>query len=128
MQQPRRNERGSATIEAVLTVPVLLLLILMVIQFGLWYHASHTAKAAAQEGVRAARIEGATATAGHERAARFMANAAPTLVHEVTVNATRDNEHARVEVNGSVQSLIPGLHLSVHAEAQSPVERFRSDR
>ena len=62
MKQPRRNERGDATVEAVLAVPVLLLLILMVVQFGLWYHASHTAKAAAQEGVRAVRTEGAAAT------------------------------------------------------------------
>ena len=57
-----RDERGDATIEAVLVVPVLLLMIMTVIQFGLWYHASHTLKAAAQEGVRASRIDGGTAT------------------------------------------------------------------
>lgn len=122
-----RGERGDATVEAVLAVPVLLLLIMTVFQFGLWYHASHVAEAAAQEGVRAARVEQGSADAGRVRAARFMTDAAPTLVKSVEVVATRDAEAARIEVNGTLHSLIPGVHLHVHAEAQSPVERFRPD-
>ena len=51
----RRGERGDAAVEAVLITPVLLFLIMVVIQFGLWYHASHVAEAAAQEGASAAR-------------------------------------------------------------------------
>lgn len=128
MRHRLRDERGDAAIEAVLAVPVLLLMIVIVIQFGLWYHASHTVKAAAQEGVRSARIEDGSAAEGQVRAAQFVANAAPTLVEDVTVTASRDDETARVEVRGSVHSLVPGLNLSVHAEAQSPVERFRADR
>jgi len=123
----RRTERGDATVEAVLAVPVLLLLILTVIQFGLWYHASHTAEAAAQEGARAARVEHATAADGHDRAERFMHDAAPTLVQDVRVEASRDAELAHVEVRGIVHSIVPGLNLTVHAEAESPVERFRED-
>ncbi len=85
-----RDERGDATVEAVLAVPVLLLLVLLVIQFGLYYHAAHTAEAAAQEGARAARVEGASAADGEDRARTFMADAAPTLVDDVTITATRD--------------------------------------
>jgi Flp pilus assembly protein TadG len=128
MRYRLRDERGDAAIEAVLAVPVLLLMIVIVIQFGLWYHASHTLKAAAEEGVRTARVEGGSAAEGQVRAAQFMANAAPTLVEDVRVTATRDGENARVEVRGSVHALVQGLNLSVHAEAQSPVERFRADR
>ncbi|MGE4086327.1 MAG: TadE/TadG family type IV pilus assembly protein, partial [Vicinamibacterales bacterium] len=40
------SERGDATVEAVLAVPVLLLLIMTVIQFGLYFHAQHTVTAA----------------------------------------------------------------------------------
>jgi Flp pilus assembly protein TadG len=127
MRQRLRRERGDATVEAVLAVPVLLVMILTIIQFALWYHASHTAKAAAHEGVRAARVEGGTATDGRARAADFMARAAPTLVDHVTVTASRDDDHTRVEVHGSLRSLIPGLQLPVTAEADSPVERFRPD-
>jgi Flp pilus assembly protein TadG len=122
-----RDQRGDATVEAVLATPVLLLLIMMVIQFGLWYHASHVATAAAQEGVSAARVETATAQDGRLRAQRFMASAAPALVDGVSVTATRDTESARVDVDGTVHSLIPGINLHVHGAAQSPVERFRAD-
>lgn len=122
-----RDERGDATVEAVLAVPVLLLLITIVIQFGLYYHAAHTAEAAAQEGARAARVEGAVAADGQQRAEAFMADAAPTLVDNVTVIATRDTETAHVEVRGTVQPIVPGLTLRVQADATSPVERFRAD-
>ena len=123
----RRDQRGDATIEAVLAVPVLLLLITLVIQFGLYYHAAHTAEAAAQEGARAARVEGAVAADGQQRAEDFMADAAPTLVHNVTITATRDSETAHIEVRGTVHSIVPGLTLTIHADANSPVERFRAD-
>ena len=122
-----RDERGDATVEAVLAVPVLLLLVLLVIQFGLYYHAAHTAEAAAQEGARAARVEGASAADGEDRARTFMADAAPTLVDDVTITATRDTDTARVEVRGVVHAIVPGLNLTVHADAESPVERFRPD-
>ena len=121
------DEDGDATVEAVLVTPVLLFLIMVVIQFGLWYHASHVAEAAAQEGASAARVEAATAYDGRVRARQFMAAAAPALVDGVSVTATRDTEIARVEVNGTVHSLVPGLTLHVHGEAQSQVERFRPD-
>src|SRR5438874_7444662 len=45
------GDHGSVTTETVLLTPVLLFLVMIVIQFGLWYHAEHVAKAAAQEGV-----------------------------------------------------------------------------
>ena len=122
-----RDERGDATVEAVLAVPVLLLLVLLVIQFGLYYHAAHTAEAAAQEGARAARVEGASAADGEDRARTFMADAAPPLVDDVTITATRDTDTARVEVRGVVHAIVPGLNLTVHADAESPVERFRPD-
>jgi Flp pilus assembly protein TadG len=121
------NERGDATVEAVLVTPVLLFLIMVVIQFGLWYHASHVAEAAAQEGASAARVEAATADDGRVSAQQFMRSAAPALVGAVSVTASRDAEVARVEVDGTMHSLIPGLTFHVHGEAQSPVERFRPE-
>ncbi len=123
----RRGERGDAAVEAVLVTPVLLFLIMVLIQFGLWYHASHVAEAAAQEGASAARVDAGTADDGRLRAQQFMASAAPALVDGVSVTATRDGDVARVDVNGSVGSLVPGLTFHVHGEAESPVERFRGE-
>jgi len=122
-----RDERGDETVEAVLITPVLMFLIMVVIQFGLWYHASHVAEAAAQQGASAARVASATANDGRTSALQFMTAAAPALVDDVSVTATRDANVTRVDVEGTIHSLIPGLTLHVHGEAQSPVERFRPD-
>ena len=123
-RQMHHNERGEATTEMVLVTPVLLLLIAFVIQFALWYHASHVASAAAQEGVRAARAYGGTAQAGRERAERFLAETGPTIVVTPDVTVTRDSQHARVEVHGHAPSLVPGVSLPVDAVADSPTERL----
>ncbi len=109
----------------VLAVPVLMLLVFLVIQFALWYHADNVAEAAAQEGVRAARALDGSADAGRGRAEAFIASSAPTMITEVSVLAERNRETARVEVTGTLRSIVPGLRLAVHAEAESPTERFR---
>ncbi|MEY2474019.1 MAG: hypothetical protein QOK28_3348 [Actinomycetota bacterium] len=123
----RTRERGSATTEVVLLTPVLLFLVMLIVQFGLWYHAEHIAHAAAQEGVRAARLEGSTADAGRSRASDFLAHLGPTIVQEPVVSATRDGDTAVVSVQGHAVAVVPGFSLPVHARASSPVERFRED-
>lgn len=123
----RTSERGSATTEVVLLTPVLLFLVMLVVQFGLWYHAEHVAQAAAQEGVRTARLEGGTADAGQTRAADFLAQLGSTIVQEPVVTATRDGETASVSVEGRSVAVVPGFSLPVSAKASSPVERFRED-
>ena len=123
-----QRERGSATTELVIVTPVLLLLIMMIIQFGIWYHASHVAQAAAQEGVRTVRVEAGTASAGKLRAERFVSSAAPTLLVDVNVDATRTANTARVDVTATVRSIVPGLSLPVHAHAESTLESFKADQ
>ena len=124
MRTRLRDDRGETT-EMVLAVPVLMLLVFLVIQFALWYHAENVAEAAAQEGVRAARALDGSAEAGQGRAEAFIASSAPTLIVDVSVHGERSDETARVEVNGTLKSIIPGLRLAIHAEAESPTERFR---
>src|SRR3546814_10276827 len=80
MRRRWREESGEATTEMVLIVPFLLLLLLVVVQFGLWYHAQHVVQAAAQEGTRAARVEGATADDGSRRAELFLARSGGAVV------------------------------------------------
>ena len=121
------RDRGSATTEAVLLTPVLLFLVMLVIQFGLWYHAQHVAQAAAQEGVRSARVEGSTADTGRTRAVDFLAGAGPTIVEDPVVTATRDAETATVTVHGHSVTVVPGFSFAIDATATSPVERFRED-
>jgi Flp pilus assembly protein TadG len=125
MTRLRENDRGEATTEMVLVVPVLLVLITLVIQFALWYHASNVADAAAEEGMRAARLLGGTAEAGQTTAESFLSQAGPTIVVAPEVSVSRDTETARVEVRGRVVSVVPGMRLPIDAVAQSPLEKFR---
>jgi Flp pilus assembly protein TadG len=126
MRRPEA-ERGSATTEVVLLTPVLLFLIMAIIQFGLWYHAQHVAQAAAEQGVRTARSNGSTVEAGRQRAEDFLSDVAPTLIGSPVVVADREGDVASVTVDGTAVALLPGLTLTVHAEASSPVERFYED-
>lgn len=120
-------ENGAGSLEVVLVMAGLIVVITFVIQFALWQHAQHVAVAAAQDGAEAARVEGATSAAGHERARSFLAQTASRLIADPTVEASRDAQVARVTVRGQVSSLLPGLRLPVRASATGPVERFRSD-
>ncbi len=122
-----RPERGSASTEAVLLTPVLLFVVMLVVQFGLWYHAQHVVQAAAREGARAARMEASSAGAGRMRAAEFLAGAGPTIVRQPVVTASRDAERAVVSVRGRAVNVVPGFELPVGATATSQVERFRGD-
>ena len=126
--RPAPDQRGAASIEMVVVFPVTLLMVFAIVQFGVWYHASDIAKAAAQEGVRAARIEGGTAQAGADRADQVLDENARSLIGDRQVVPFRDANIARVEVTGRCVRVvpIPGLALPVRGVAESPVERFRA--
>jgi Flp pilus assembly protein TadG len=122
----QRDERGEATTEAVLVVPVLILLIFTVIQFGLWYHASAVARAAAQEGVRQSRVAGGTADTGRTATEAFLVQTANSLLRDRTVASVRDANTTEVTVNGTVSAVVPFLHLPVKGHASADTERFRA--
>jgi Flp pilus assembly protein TadG len=123
LRRLRDDERGEAT--AVLVTPVLLFLVMLVFQFGLWYHAEHVAQAAAQEGVRTARLEGGSADDGQRRAADFLARAGAKIVGDPVVSVTRNDETAVVEIRGQSVAVVPGLRMPIRARSESPVERYR---
>lgn len=123
-----RDERGDASIEVVIAVPVLLFMIMLVIQAGLWFHGSQLAEAAAQEGVQAGRVSTGSTAAAESRAREFLGRLSPTVAATAQVSAARGPEVTRVEVTGRVQQVVPGLDLTVSGAAEAPTERFREDR
>lgn len=124
----RRTQRGDAAIEVVLAVPVLLFMVLVVIQAGLWFHGSQLVETAAQEGVQAGRVEAGSASTAEARTREFIARLSPSIAATSRVGATRTADTTRVVVSGRVQQVIPGLRLAVRGEAEAPTERFREDR
>ncbi len=120
-----RDERGSATLQLVVVFPALMLMIFGVVQGALYYHARTVALAAAQEGLRDARVENGTASAGGAAAHEFAAQAGDGLLVDVTISPSRTAVSASVTVRGRSLSLLPGLPgLPVSQTATGPVEHL----
>jgi Flp pilus assembly protein TadG len=123
-----RDERGAVTAELVLAVPLIMLLLLAIVQFVLWSHATHIAQAAASQGLAAARAESGSAAAGETDAQQLIDELAAGPLVGVNVIVTRDIASASVQISGTASPVLPFLRLPVHAEAAGPVERFVPDQ
>lgn len=100
----------------------MVLLMMMVIQVGVWYHSRAVAQTAARHGLDQVRtVDGSTA-AGISAANEFLAQAGDAL-DNTDVSASRNAEVSSVSVSGSVVSLLPGVSLSVHVTVDAPTER-----
>ena len=119
-------ERGSAAVELVLLTPLLMVCVLVVVQFALWQHARHVLLAAAQEGARVARAQGATAEDGRLRAQSYIGQIGPDLVTAPTIEVDRSLDLVTVRIRGQAVNIVPGVPLRVTATSAGPVERFRA--
>lgn len=119
-----RAERGSVTVETALLLPAVVLFMVAVLQFALYYHGANVATAAAQDAMRAARVETGSTSAGEARGQEVLARAAGSVFDDVDVNVSRSDRSVRVVVEGSVASLLPGVHLHVTRTSEGPVEQF----
>lgn len=119
------GQDGSSTTELVLLMPVVLLLVMIVVQFGLWMHARQVVLSAAQEALSVAQQLDATSDAGHSRAEEFLAQAGG--VRDAAVVVDRELTTATASVTGTTPAVVPGLSLGVSAVVEGPVERFVSE-
>lgn len=122
-----RGERGAVSAELVIATPLLLLMLLAIVQFALWSHATHIAQAAASQGLAAARAQNGTAAAGTASAQQLLDQLAGGPLTGSAVTSDRGAASASVRINGTATSVVPFLNLPVHAEAVGPVERFVPD-
>ncbi|MGH9187268.1 MAG: TadE family protein [Acidimicrobiales bacterium] len=128
-----RGDEGSATAELVVAFPMFLFMIMLIVQAGLYFHAVGVASAAAQEGARAARHQGATIEEGEAEAREFVQALAPRLfVNPVEVTGDPvGTDRVRMTVTGQVIQVfvIPGANIdfTVRESSEGPVERFRPD-
>ena len=103
-------------------MPVLIALVLVPFQVGLWWHAKQVTDGAAREAVDAAQVAGATEADGR-RAAQWFLDVAGNIT-EPQVTVTRTVGTVTVQVTGRAPRLIPGFDWEVTARAVAPVERF----
>jgi Flp pilus assembly protein TadG len=118
------GDRGAVSAELVIAAPLLLLMVMAIVQFALWSHATHIAQAAASQGLAAARAQSGTAAAGAARAQAMLDQLARGPLTGARVNADRTATTATVRISGTASPVIPFLRLPVDAEAAGPVERF----
>jgi Flp pilus assembly protein TadG len=119
-----RGDRGSVSAELVIATPLLLLMVLAIVQFALWSHATHIAQTAASQGLAAARVQNATAAQGTTGAQHVLDQLGRGPLTNTRIDTRRDADAASIRVSGEASAVIPFLHLAVHAEAAGPVERF----
>lgn len=119
-----RVDDGYSVVEASITLPVLIMLTMLVVQWALVWHGRHVAEAAAQDGLRAARGYQASATSGQIAAENYLQAVAPRLLTSPQVDVTRTATTVTVHVQASVLSVLPGNGLGVDETASGPVERF----
>jgi len=108
----------------VIVMPLLMMLVLVSVHIGLWFHARHVANAAAQEGARAARAAGAIDADGEASAEQFIHALGSTALTDPTVTVTRGPTTVTVTVTAKSPVVIPGLILDVRATSTSPIEQF----
>lgn len=122
----RPRDDGSVTVELSILFPALLLLVTLLVQYGLWFHARSVALAAAQQGAAAAAAYQAPAGAGVDSATAFVAaHGSHTLLDASATQTAQRAGTVVVEVSGRAVSLVPGMPGPVVAQsAAAPVERF----
>lgn len=102
-------------------LPLMLLLLMAVVQLGLWFHVRAVMTTAANKGVDAARVDGGTAEDGQRAAETFLAKT--EALDGVSIDVDRDADSASVEVAGDVTSLLFGVPLQVRVVVDAPVEQ-----
>jgi Flp pilus assembly protein TadG len=110
---PRRSERGVATVEAILVVPLVLVPILLaVVVFGELSHTRLVVDAAAAAGARQAAVVGGDASTVRERIATELRDGGvdPSRATVLVVPSLADwGEPIRVSVTIDAQASIPFL-------------------
>ena len=117
------RQRGSATVEFVIGTAVMVLLLMVVVQFALYFHTRAVVTTAARRGVDQARIIDGTTSDAVGATTQFLDQAGGGLENR-GVNASRTADTATVTVHGEVVSVVPGLHLPIDVTVESPVERI----
>ncbi|WP_082772287.1 TadE/TadG family type IV pilus assembly protein [Actinoplanes sp. TFC3] len=119
-----RPDAGAVTAELVIAMPLLLLMVMLVIQAGVWWHATHIAQAAATRAASTAAAYQSNARAGQEVGAGTLTAIGSGVLKNPSVQVTRTATEARVEIRGTAETVVPGVHWTVTAVVVRPVERW----
>jgi Flp pilus assembly protein TadG len=117
-------ERGSASIQMVILMPVMFAVMFLGLQAALIYHARTLAIASAQEGARTAGAEKGTAAAGINTARDYLTATAGDSLTSTVVSGDRTGTTATVTVRGVALSVLPGWRPRISQSSSVTVERI----
>ena len=103
-------------------MPVVLFLVMLIVQAGLYFHARQVVEAAAQEALEAAQGETATQDLGTQAGDTFLAEAGG--VRDAVVDVTRSGTQVSVSVAAAAPNVLPLAVWQVSASVTGEVERF----
>ncbi len=112
-------------LETVILTPVLLLLVFVVVQAALIFHARSVVSAAAQDATRAAQVEDSTGGAGAPAAQQTL-DGSSNLLSDVSITVNRGANEVDTLITAQVTSVVPFWKPTVTGSASGPVERFRT--
>lgn len=116
----RWDDRGEIAANTAIFVLVILLLF-VVLQFGLWFYGREVAAAAAQHAVDAARVESGSAAMGEATANQYLGQVGG--LPDATVSVTRTSETVTVTVHGQAVSIVGFIDPPITVTVTAPVER-----
>ena len=117
-----RGEGGSTTVEAAGYTFLMLLVITLIVQAGVWALADLSARQAAQHGLQTARLSDATAETGHAQAETILETINPRGLTDVNITVERGPDTTTVTVTGTALKVLPTIDIPVRAQAAGPTE------
>jgi hypothetical protein len=122
----RRHDRDRGEVTAtVAMLPVVLVALLFVVQFGLTYYARQVLAGAAQDGAAAAARLDASVGEGEVLAESLIGEAGGALLESYDASVISDGDVVTVSATGEVVSLLPFFgSLTVEASASASIESF----
>jgi hypothetical protein len=117
-----KPDGGSTTVEAAGYTALMLLVLTLVVQAGVWALADLSARHAAAHGLQTARLSGATAEAGHADTRAMLDALNPRGLSDVTVTVERGPGTTTVTVTGTALQVLPLVDIPVRARAAGPTE------
>jgi Flp pilus assembly protein TadG len=118
----RDSESGSSTVEFVIWTALMVTMLTVIVQFGLYFHLRAVAQTAAREGLDHVRVVEGSPDDGIATANEFLDQAGRSLEARL-VTAERGPSTSSLTVSGNVISVVPGLNLRVEVTVDAPTER-----
>jgi hypothetical protein len=114
------DDRGEVAANTAIFGAVMLLL-LVSLQFGLWFYGREVAAAAAQHAIDAARVEDGSGAAGEATAHQYLAQVGG--LRGATVSVARDGDTVTAQVHGHPVAIVGFLDPPIDVTISAPVER-----